>query len=262
MVFSGIYPVESGDYDNLRTALEKLQPQRQRVHPVEPDDSATRSASASGCGFLGLLHMEIIQERLEREYDLDLITTAPNGGLPGEDARTGRRRWRSTRPASCRRRRRSRRSASRSPSVIRSTCPRKFVGRGAEAVRGAARRPGQLRLLQLRAASGVVVTYDQPYAEVVFDFFDKLKSVLDTRATPPWTTRWSAGVRPDDLVKLDILVNGEVVDALSRDRVTAPRLPPRGQALARKLKEFIPRQMFEVAIQAAIGSGRSSPAPT
>ena len=242
MVWSGVYPVESGDYESLRDAIEKL----------KLNDAAIRSdpevSDALGLGFrlgfLGLLHMEIVQERLEREYDLDLITTAPSvvyrvhcrGGELIEI-----------------------RSPSQLPELQRIErieepiarvtmyCPEAHIG---GVLKLCEDRRGTQVVFDFSAPGRVQLVYDIPYAEVVFDFFDRLKSVSRGYASMDYEIQeW----RADDLVKVDILLNGELVDALS---ILCHRAQahPKGSALARKLKEFIPRQMFDVAIQAAIGS--------
>jgi len=242
MVFSGIYPVESADYENLRDALAKLTLNDASLD-YEPE---TSDALGFGfrCGFLGLLHMEIIQERLEREYNLDLITTAPSvvyevSTKSGEDIEIH--------------------SPSQLPEVgevaeIREPIskvvihtPDTYVGAVMKLCQD--RRGSQVDF-QVPTPGRAVITYEIPYAEVVFDFFDKLKSCSRGYASMDYEVeRWEAG----DLVKLDILLNGDKVDALSTICHRSNSYY-QGQGLAKKLKEFIPRQMYEVAIQAAIGS--------
>jgi len=242
MVFSGVYPVESVDYENLRDALAKLTLNDASLD-YEPE---TSDALGFGfrCGFLGLLHMEIIQERLEREYNLDLITTAPSvvyevSTKSGEDIEIH--------------------SPSQLPEVgevveIREPIskvvihtPDTYVGAVMKLCQD--RRGSQVDF-QVPTPGRAVITYEIPYAEVVFDFFDKLKSCSRGYASMDYEVeRWEAG----DLVKLDILLNGDKVDALSTICHRANSYY-QGQGLAKKLKEFIPRQMYEVAIQAAIGS--------
>ncbi len=242
MVFAGIYPVESGDYEGLRDALSKLG-LNDAAFTFEPE---TSDALGFGfrCGFLGLLHMEIVQERLEREYDLDLITTAPSVVYKvltkdGEEMEIY--------------------SPSQLPDVARVQeirepyakvvihAPEDYVGAIFKLCQD---RRGSQTQFEVPSPGRTIITYDIPYAEVVYDFFDRLKSVTRGYASMDYEVeRWEAS----DLVKLDVLLNGERVDALStichRDDSYH-----KGQALARKLKEFIPRQMFDVAIQAAIGS--------
>ena len=242
MVFSGIYPVESGDYENLRDALAKLALNDASLD-YEPE---TSDALGFGfrCGFLGLLHMEIIQERLEREYDLALITTAPSvvyevRTKKGEEFEIH--------------------SPSQLPEVgeidqIREPIstvvihtPDTFVG---PVMKLCQERRGVQKDFQVPTPGRAVITYELPYAEVVFDFFDKLKSCSRGYASMDYEVeRWESG----DLVKLDIILNGNKVDALS-SICHRSNSYYQGQGLAKKLKEFIPRQMYEVAIQAAIGS--------
>ena len=242
MVFSGIYPVDSGDYDNLRDALEKLQLNDAAI-TVDPEVSDALGLGFR-VGFLGLLHMEIVQERLEREYDLDLITTAPSvvyhcRTKSGDELEI--------------------QSPSRLPepgeiaavaepiSRVTIYCPDTYVG---PVLKLCQERRGEQQELDFTAPGRVRIVYDIPYAEVVFDFFDKLKSVSRGYASMDYEI---TGWRDDDLVKVDVLLNGDVVDALSMlcHRAQAYR---KGSSLTRKLKEFIPRQMYEVAVQAAIGS--------
>ncbi|MSQ02509.1 MAG: elongation factor 4 [Myxococcales bacterium] len=242
MVFSGIFPTESGDYANLREALEKLCLNDSSI-TWEPE---TSDALGFGfrCGFLGLLHMEVIHDRLEREYNLDLIMTAPS--VVYEVVKTD-----DTRIVI--------QSPSRLPPlqyvkaieepIARVTLhtPERFLG---NLFKLCEERRGRQVNFAYAGTGRIILTYEIPYAEVVFDFFDRLKSVSQGYASMDYEIiRWEEG----DLVKLDILVNAEPVDALStichRDASTH-----KGHALAVKLKELIPRQMFDVAIQAAIGS--------
>jgi GTP-binding protein LepA len=242
MVFSGVFPVETGDYQSLREALTKLTLNDAALQ-WEPESSDALGFGFR-CGFLGLLHMEIVQERLEREYDLDLITTAPSVVYEvtckdGTDIEIH--------------------SPSQLPPLgdvaeIREPIakvvvhvPDAYVG---PVLKLCQKRRGNQVAFEVPSSGRSVITYEIPYAEVVFDFFDKLKSVSRGYASMDYEViRWEKG----DLVKLDVLLNGDRVDALSnlchRDQAFYI-----GQALARKLKEHIPRQMFDVAIQAAIGS--------
>ena len=242
MVFAGIFPVDSGDYSDLRDALEKLS-LNDAALTWEPE---TSDALGFGfrLGFLGLLHMEIIQERLEREYDLDLITTAPSviyevSTKRGEDFEIHSP---SKLPAP------GELAEVREPiSKVTIHVPDAHVGAVFKLCQD---RRGTQVGFEVPSPGRNVITYELPYAEVVYDFFDKLKSVTRGYASMDYeVVRWDAG----DLVKLDVLLNGDVVDALSTicHRSRAFR---NGQALTRKLKEFIPRQMYEVAIQAAIGT--------
>jgi GTP-binding protein LepA len=241
MVFAGLYPVEGHQYPELRDALEKL-----RLNDAsffyEPETSAALGFGFR-CGFLGLLHMEIVQERLEREFDMDLVTTAPgvlyrvtttDGDVQEIDS-----------PAKLP-------DAGRI-KVIEEPVITAMILTPAEHVGGILQlcqdKRGVQKTLEYLASDRVLITYELPFNEVVLDFYDKLKTIsrgyasLDYHVTGYW---------PSPLVKLDILVNGDPVDALSiivhRDMAYE-----RGRALASKMRELIPRQMFEVAIQAAIG---------
>jgi GTP-binding protein LepA len=242
MVFAGVFPTDSAQYEDLRDALSKLHLNDSSFH-FEPD---TSDALGFGfrCGFLGLLHMEIIQERLEREYDLDLITTAPSvvykahkktGEVISVD------------------------NPSKMPAVgdielieepimkVTIHVPAEFVG---AIVPLCEERRGVQQGIHFATKTHVVVSYELPLAEVIMDFHDRLKSVSRGYASMDYEL---IGYRQDNLVKLDMLLNGEPLDALSvivhRDNSYA-----RGRALAAKLKELVPRQQYEVAIQAAIGS--------
>src|SRR5213082_2028343 len=242
MVFAGLYPVEGHEYPELRDALEKL-----RLNDAsffyEPETSAALGFGFR-CGFLGLLHMDIIQERLEREFNMDLVTTAPgvlyrvttNDGVVQEID-----------------------SPAKLPDAgridkIEEPIITAMILTPAEHVGGILQlcqdKRGVQKTLEYLASDRVLITYELPFNEVVLDFYDRLKTLsrgygsLDYHVTGYWES---------PLVKLDILVNGDPVDALSiivhRDNAYA-----RGRALAAKMRELIPRQMFEIAIQAAIGS--------
>jgi GTP-binding protein LepA len=242
MVFAGLYPVEGHQYPELREALEKL-----RLNDAsfffEPETSAALGFGFR-CGFLGLLHMEIVQERLEREYGMDLVTTAPgvlyrvtttDGELleidsPAKLPDTGRI------------------EKIEEPVITAMVLtPSEFVGPILTLCQD---KRGVQKTLEYLSSDRVLITYELPFNEVVLDFYDRLKTMsrgyasLDYHVTGFWES---------PLVKLDILVNAEPVDALSiivhRDNAYE-----RGRALASKMRELIPRQMFEVAIQAAIGS--------
>ncbi|MBM4364001.1 MAG: elongation factor 4, partial [Deltaproteobacteria bacterium] len=242
MVFAGIFPTDSAEYENLRDALGKLN-MNDASFQFEPDTSEALGFGFR-CGFLGLLHMEIIQERLEREYDLDLITTAPSVVYhafkkTGEHVRVD--------------------NPSKMPEqgdierieepVMKVTIhvPSEHVG---AVVSLCEERRGVQQGIHYATPSHVVITYEMPLAEVILDFHDKLKSASRGYASMDYEL---VGYRAADLVKLDMLVNGEPLDALSVviHRETAYT---RGRALAAKLKELVPRQQYEVAIQAAIGS--------
>jgi len=241
MVFAGLYPVEGHQYPELRDALEKL-----RLNDAsffyEPETSAALGFGFR-CGFLGLLHMEIVQERLEREFDMDLVTTAP--GVLYRVTTTDGEVQEIDSPAKLP-------DAGRI-KVIEEPVITAMILTPAEHVGGILQlcqdKRGVQKTLEYLASDRVLITYELPFNEVVLDFYDKLKTIsrgyasLDYHVTGYW---------PSPLVKLDILVNGDPVDALSiivhRDMAYE-----RGRALASKMRELIPRQMFEVAIQAAIG---------
>jgi GTP-binding protein LepA len=241
MVFAGVYPTDSADYPQLRDAMEKLH-LNDAAFTFEPDTSEALGFGFR-CGFLGLLHMEIIQERLEREFNLDLITTAPsvvyNVFLQGGEM------VRVENPAKL-------------PPVgeidrieepfvtMTIHVPSEFVG---PVLALCQERRGVQKGMQYASADRVIVTYELPFAEVLFDFHDKLKSISRGYASMDYEL---LEYRPDSLVKVDILVNGDPLDALSII-VHKEKSYPRGRALAEKLKEFVPRQQYEVAIQAAIG---------
>jgi GTP-binding protein LepA len=240
MVFAGLYPVENHQYSELREALEKLQLNDASLF-FQPETS-TALGFGFRCGFLGLLHMEIVQERLEREYDMSLITTAP-GVLYRVTTTDG--------------------------SVLEIDSPARLPDAGvitrieepviaATIITPAAHVGGVLELCQEKRgiqrkieylqSDRVLVTYDLPFNEVVLDFYDRLKTVSRGYASLDYHV---SGFWESPLVKMDILVNGEPVDALSVI-VHREAAFERGKALAGKMRELIPRQMFEVAIQASI----------
>jgi GTP-binding protein LepA len=242
MVFAGLYPVEGHRYSELREALEKLR-LNDSAFFFEPETSAALGFGFR-CGFLGLLHMEIVQERLEREFDMDLVTTAPgvlyrvtttDGEVVEIDSPA-----KLPEPGNIER---------IEEPVITATIltPAEYVGGILQLCQD---KRGIQKTLEYKASDRVLITYELPFNEVVLDFYDRLKTIsrgyasLDYHVTGYWQS---------PLVKLDILVNGDPVDALSiivhRDRAY-----DRGRLLVSKMRELIPRQMFEVAIQAAIGS--------
>jgi GTP-binding protein LepA len=242
MVFAGLYPVEGHQYPELRDALEKL-----RLNDAsffyEPETSAALGFGFR-CGFLGLLHMEIVQERLEREFNVDLVTTAP--GVLYRVTTTDDQLHEIDSPAKLP-------DAGRIKTIEEPVItamiltPAEYVGGILQLCQD---KRGVQKRLEYLASDRVLVTYELPFNEVVLDFYDRLKTIsrgyasLDYHVTGYW---------PSPLVKLDILVNGEPVDALSII-VHRDTSYERGRALASKMRELIPRQMFEVAIQAAIGS--------
>jgi GTP-binding protein LepA len=243
MVFAGFYPVEGEDYANLKDALEKLQLNDASL-VYEPETSQALNFGFR-CGFLGLFHMDIVQERLEREHDLDLIATAPS--VEYEVALTDGSVIRIDSPAELP-------DASRILEVrepwmrIQIFTPDEFFGTVMDL---ATKRRGSLLEQEYPAPKRVVLSFDIPLAELIVDFYDQLKS--RTRGYASLDYQFS-GYRPEDLVKLEILINEEPVDALAmivhRDDAYA-----KGQALVSKLKELIPRQLFTVPIQ-AISGGR------
>jgi len=242
MVFAGLYPVEGHEYAELRDALEKL-----RLNDAsffyEPETSVALGFGFR-CGFLGLLHMEIVQERLEREFNMDLVTTAP--GVLYRVTTTDDEVQEIDSPAKLPDA--GRISQIEEPVITAMILtPAEYVGGILQLCQD---KRGVQKTLEYLASDRVLITYELPFNEVVLDFYDRLKTLsrgyasLDYHVTGYW---------PSPLVKLDILVNGDPIDALSiivhRDRAYE-----RGRALASKMRELIPRQMFEVAIQAAIGS--------
>ncbi len=242
MVFSGIFPVEGEQYEELKEALRKLALNDSSLS-YELETSAALGFGFR-CGFLGLLHMEITQERLEREFDLELITTAPSvvyqvhlrkGGVIRVD------------------------NPSKLPSPVeidfieepyirgRVLTPEDYVG---GIMKLAQDRRGVQTNMEYPSPNRVMLEYELPLNEIVLDFYDQLKSISKGYASFDYEL---IGFRKGSLVKLDILLNGEIVDALSLI-VPRDKAPYRGRALAKKIKEFIPKQMYEVAIQAAIGA--------
>jgi GTP-binding protein LepA len=244
MVFSGVFPVDAEDYDSLRDALTKLR-LNDSAFTWEPETS-TALGFGFRCGYLGLLHMEIVQERLEREYNLNLISTAPsvvykvfpNSGAPffiDSPAKLP--------PV-------DKIEHLEEPYLIAKIhVPNEYLGAILKLCQD---RRGIQQGIDYLGTSGtrVRVTYEMPLAEVVFDFFDKMKSVSRGYASLDYEV---GSYKTSDLVKLDILINSEPLDALSII-VHKERSYQRGREVCEKLKEEIPKQMFEVAIQAAIGS--------
>ena len=241
MVFSGLYPVDSADYADLRDSLEKLH-LNDPAFTFEPENSAALGLGFR-CGFLGMLHMEIVQERLEREYDLDLITTAPSVvyRLTMQDGTV---------------REISNPSQFPDPAGIRTIeeprvtanifAPTDYVG---ALMKLCQERRGTQKAMTYISDNRVMLSYDLPLAEMVIDFYDRLKSISRGYASMDYEL---SGFAPDDVVKLDVLVHGDPVDALSLivHRSVAEN---RGRELVQKLRELIPRQQFDVPLQAAIG---------
>ena len=242
MVYCGLYPVENSDYDNLRDALEKLQLNDASLM-FEPE---TSSALGFGfrCGFLGLLHMDVIKERLEREYNLALITTAPN--VIYEVVRTNGDVEMVDNP-----------SLFPPQTVIDHVeepfvnatiiVPKEYVGPVMELSQ---EKRGEYANMTYLDENRVMLHYSLPLSEIIFDYFDRLKSVSRGYASLDYEL---SGYRPSDMVKVDILLNGDPVDALSAI-VHRDRAQVRGRAVVEKLRKIIPRQLFEIPIQAAIGS--------
>lgn len=242
MVFSGIYPLDGAKYDELKDALEKLQ-LNDGALSFELETSAALGFGFR-CGFLGLLHMEIIQERLEREYNLDIITTAPS--VIYKVIKTDGTVLEITNPSSMPEV--SSISYMEEPIVKTSIItPNDFVGQIMELCQN---RRGTFVDMQYMDTKRVVLNYDMPLNEIIYDFFDVLKSKTKGYASFDYELK---GYKQTQLVKLDILLNEEVVDALSMI-IPEERAYSKGRAVCEKLKEIIPRQLFEIPIQAAIGS--------
>ncbi|MDE3021144.1 MAG: translation elongation factor 4 [Pseudomonadota bacterium] len=240
-VFAGLYPVESNQYDALRDALEKLKLNDASLM-YEPETSQALGFGFR-CGFLGLLHMDIVQERLEREYDMDLVTTAPTVVYQVElhDGTIMEIENPSRLPDL------SKINEIREPVILaRILMPQEYLG---PVMTLCESKRGTQKNLQYLGRQ-VMLTYELPLNEVVMDFFDRLKSVSRGYASMDYEL---AAFKPGDLVKLDILINGEKVDALSVI-VHRANAPFRGREIAAKMRVLIPRQMFDIAVQAAIGS--------
>ena len=242
MVFAGVYPIDSEDYENLRSSMEKLQLNDAAL--TFTHESSAALGFGFRCGFLGMLHMEIVQERLDREFNMDVITTIPNvqykiytkqgdvlevhnpSGMPDLTSidHIGEPYIRA--------------------SIITRT---DFIGPIMTLCLG---KRGELVKQEYISSNRIEILYDMPMGEIVFDFYDKLKSISKGYASFDYHIN---GFRPSKLVKLDILLNGESVDALST-LTHADNAVTIGRRMCEKLKELIPRQQFEIAIQAAIGA--------
>ncbi|TKG92354.1 elongation factor 4 [Puteibacter caeruleilacunae] len=242
MVFAGVYPIDAEDYEDLRAAMEKLQLNDASL-TFEPESSAALGFGFR-CGFLGLLHMEIIQERLDREFDMNVITTVPNvsyqvytnsgenyevynpSGLPEATLLE-----------------RIEEPYIRASIISKS----EFIG---PVMKLCMDKRGVLSKQDYLTSERVELTFEMPLAEIVFDFYDKLKSISKGYASFDYH---QIGYRPAKLIKLDVLLNGESVDALST-LIHFDNAYPFGRRMCEKLKELIPRQQFDIAIQAAIGA--------
>ncbi|MEG1255125.1 translation elongation factor 4 [Clostridium sp.] len=242
MVFSGIYPIDGAKYENLKEALEKLQ-LNDAALSFEPETSIALGFGFR-CGFLGLLHMEIIQERIEREFNLDIITTAPS--VIYKVMKNDGELLEITNPTNLPDP--TEISYMEEPEVKASIiAPSDYVGTVMELCQ---EKRGSFIDMQYIEETRVVINYDIPLNEIVYDFFDALKSRTRGYASFDYELK---GYKRTQLVKLDILLNGDIVDALSMI-VPADRAYHRGRSMVEKLKEIIPRQMFEIPIQAAIGA--------
>lgn len=242
MVFSGIYPVDGAKYVELKEALEKLQINDAALS-FEPETSIALGFGFR-CGFLGLLHMDIIQERIEREFNLDIITTAPS--VIYKVTKTNEEAIDVTNPTNLPEE--SEIAYMEEPIVECSIItPSDYVGAIMELCQN---RRGVFKDMQYIETTRVVLNYDIPLNEIIYDFFDALKSRSRGYASLDYELK---GYTQSKLVKLDILLNGDNVDALSMI-VPEERAYARGRQMAEKLKEIIPRQMFEIPIQAAVGS--------
>ncbi|HHW99435.1 MAG TPA: elongation factor 4, partial [Firmicutes bacterium] len=242
MVYCGLYPIDTVQYEDLRTALDKLQLNDASL-VYEPETSEALGFGFR-CGFLGLLHMEVIQERLEREYGLDLITTAPNtvyqatltdGSVIHVDNPA------LLPPAG--------KLASLSEPFVKASIivPSEFIGNMMELAKD---KRGVFVNMDYLDTSRVVLTYELPLSEILYDFFDQLKSRSKGYASLDYEM---IGYRESELERLDILINGEVLDALSTI-VHKDRAYTKGKALVERLRRIIPRQMFDVPVQAAVGN--------
>ena len=241
MVFSGIFPLDGSKYEELKEALEKLQLNDASLHFEK--ETSTALGHGFRCGFLGLLHMEIINERLEREFNLDLITTAPS--VEYKIKEVNKEAYLISNP-----------SFMPSPTAIESMeepmvkmeiiTPPEYMGNIMDLC---SERRGEYKNMQYLDANRTKLSYIIPLNEIVYDFFDKIKSLSKGYASMDYEL---CGYQPSDLVKMDILLNGDICDALSII-VHRSKAYGRGRSLCEKLKEVIPRHLFEIPIQAVIG---------
>lgn len=241
MVFSGIYPINTADFEHLKTAMGKLQINDSAF--VYQAESSVALGYGFRCGFLGLLHMEIVQERLRREFDMDIIATYPS--VVYEVAQTNGEKVEVDNPAHL-----------PDPSVIAEIrepvvecfvmCPNENIGDMMQLIM---EKRGEVQNTESLDIRRVMLTAIMPLNEILVDFNDKIKSLTHGYGSMDYEY---AGYRPADLVKLDMLVNSEPVDAFS-SIVHRDKAEGRGRLLASKLKEVIPQQLFQVSIQAAIG---------
>ncbi len=242
MVFAGVYPIETDDYEELRASVEKLQLNDASL-TYEPESSAALGFGFR-CGFLGMLHMEIIQERLDREFDMNVITTVPNVSYLAHltDGETMHVYNPSGMPPAAR-------IAEIEEPYIRAQIITKseFIG---PVMKLCLDKRGTLKKQDYLTADRAELTFDLPLGEIVFDFYDKLKSISKGYASFDYHM---IGYQPAKLVRLDILLNGEMVDALS-SLIHFDNAYNLGRKMCEKLKELIPRQQFDIAIQAAIGA--------
>jgi len=241
MVYCGIYPADGSDYENLKAALEKLALNDASLF-YEPETSIALGFGFR-CGFLGLLHMEIIQERIDREYDLNVITTAPSViyKVNKTDGETIELYNPVDLPV-------AQEISSMEEPIVKASImlPKEFVGNIMQLCQD---RRGIYKDMKYMDENRVILEYDMPLNEIIYDFFDALKSRSKGYASLDYEMR---GYQKSELVKLDILLNGDLVDAFSLI-VHKDKAYSRGRRMAEKLKENIPRQMFEIPIQAAIG---------
>lgn len=242
MVFCGLYPIESKDYDQLKTALEKLQLNDAALEYMPETSQAL--GFGFRCGFLGLLHMDVIQERLEREYNLKLITTAPS--VIYHVYQTDGEMITVDNPAKLPPMTKIE-HIEEPVAKVEILVPSDMVGNVMELVQN---RRGEFQTMTYLDETRVDLSYKVPLAEIIFDFFDKLKSATKGYASLDYQL---SGYQKTEAVKLDILMNGDLIDALSVI-VHKSNAASRGRTLALRLKEIIPRQQFEVPIQAAVGS--------